>query len=309
MPDVTTTTTSTKSTSTSSISLEAILEGGSMPSRKTLAELPRKVVHFILATNADPEIRKVMALNGFSQKEVDEPWRLLQQLGSVGPTDVPNDVAEAIAQIARWYTPNLAKVDATLRHYHPAQAAFVLKELDPASGYQAVLAAATLVDRLEALESDPTRKETHDADLAALALLSERGVSKSERTRVRGLIKIALSVSPVVDMPTEDPATMTSEREKILLQLFAWYRDWTKMAKVFVKRREWLIHIGLGRRQTRRAKKTDTGVTTTTTPVAGPPAGTTTTPTGPSTPVAVPTPVVTFPPVTVPMASAGGAPS
>ena len=138
---------------------------------------------------------------------------------------------------------------------HPEQCALVFKDLEPAIGAWALLTVTTFLDRLEVLEKGEGRKGTRKGDLAALATLEQRGITQDERTRLRGLIQTAKKSSPA-PAPGPQQAHEQQEVERIaaLKQARAWYDDWADVARAVIKRRDYLIRLGLAKRKAPKKK-------------------------------------------------------
>jgi hypothetical protein len=152
-------------------------------------------------------------------------------------------------ELDNWDEDGFRLVRAALTRKHPAQAEFVLSGLAPATGAGAVLSVKNLLDRLDALESSPDRQPTREADRAALATLEKRGLGAAERTRLRGLVQAAQAASPVD--PT-DAAGDEAAQTKYLAELTAlrgWFVEWAELARVAVKRKDYLIRLGLAKRK------------------------------------------------------------
>ncbi len=66
-------------------------------------------------------------------------------------------------------------------------------------GPAAAVGVATLLDRLDALASDPHREETREDDLATLELLGKRGLGDDERTRLRALVEVVRKATATRD--------------------------------------------------------------------------------------------------------------
>ena len=86
-------------------------------------------------------------------------------------------------------------------------------------GAEAVLAVATFLDRCAQLESSKARKATHKADLAALQTLESRGVTKSVRKRLGGLVSIV--ETQAAPLPAVEPSPV-GQRDAAIMQLRAW---------------------------------------------------------------------------------------
>jgi hypothetical protein len=108
---------------------------------------------------------------------------------------------------------------------------------------------AFFLERCLQLESGKDRKATHQADLAALATLESRGLTKKERRRIGALVDfVDRHKAP---LPEDDLAATTEEHAARVLELQAWVLDWRNVAKIVIKRRDLLLKLGIGRRKSR----------------------------------------------------------
>lgn len=226
-------------------------------SRKTLEEAPARVLSFLMGVGKSPVIRAALATKGYTAEQHQHAWTLLSKLASYGSTQqaVLIDVAirDAVVELDAWDEPNFAVIKAALERLHPEQAAFVFQNLTPSQGPQAIVGISLLLDRLDALEKSPERKGTRKADHTALSTLAQRGYTKEERARLRGLVKTAQSAAAPEETKEAD------ERQGILKELYAWISDWGTTAKVVLARRDHQIQVGVAKRKKGKAKKAPGG--------------------------------------------------
>ncbi len=222
-------------------------------SRETLEATPARALALLRAVGTSKAIRALLAAKGYSEADHQEGWSLLHRVSGLtdGGAEPGTDVAvrDALNELDNWDEDGFRLVRAALTRRHPAQAAFVLDGLAPATGAASVLSVEHLLDRLDALASSPDRQSTREADRAALATLEQRGLGAAERTRLRGLVRAAQAASPV------DPADAASGEaaEKTYLAdlgaLRGWFVEWAELARVAVKRKDYLIRLGLAKRK------------------------------------------------------------
>ncbi len=134
------------------------------------------------------------------------------------------------------------------------QADFVLKGLAPSKGAKAVVTMRQLLDRLDALETGKGRGEAHKDDHAALALLTKRGVSAEFRKGMRAKVQAAETFGEVV-VPRAIVTSREEEHVTDLVELRAWFEEWSEIARLEIKRKDLLIRMGLAQRKTRGAKE------------------------------------------------------
>ncbi len=218
---------------------------------QTLESTTKRAVSFLRAIATKAEIRNVMASAGYDAAEQKEGWRLVTLVSGLSEPKVVrehDDKARAtIAELDALDEPLFRRAHAALGRLHPEQDAFVFSGLAPARGPEAVVAVATFLDRLDALESAQDRRATRKADQGALATLEKRGITAEYREQLRELVAVAQAVEFPDEPPTD--AVTTSEREEALIELRAWYKDWAETARSLIVRRDHLILMGLARRR------------------------------------------------------------
>ena len=227
-------------------------------SQRTIEETPERVFVFLSGVNRNPGIYAILAQRGFDQEASQEGWRLVLKVSgysSPRPPELVKDEEANAAQITldQWDEEGFAIIDATLSRHFPEQAAFVLDGLAPSKGFAAVAGVDVLLKRFDALESSPEREGSRKEDHAALALLARRGIPKEERARLRSLVdKVVHTSGPAPVAPVQTDAQKEEEHQKDLVALRAWYTEWSRIAHAVIRRRDWLIQLGLAKRSKRK---------------------------------------------------------
>lgn len=220
------------------------------PSSTVLAETTTKALKFLGAASTNRAIRAILAGRGYDQQVHDTGWSLL--LAACGyqhvntPVDTPESRA-AIVEIDAWDEPNFRIAAAALEYEFPAQYAFVFDHLEPQVGVAAVVSVSTFLDRLDALAASPDRAKTRVEDQAALDKLALRGITPEERKRLRGLLDVARG--PSAAAPTAAPTGDPEALKAALLALYQWYVEWREVAHALIRRRDYLISLGLAARK------------------------------------------------------------
>lgn len=227
------------------------------PSIDVLEETPERVLQFLRALTTKKEIRTILASCGYTEAEQAEGWKLLLDVSGYNsapdgfPVTDDQKAREAIAELDAWDSSGFRRIHAALGRFHPEQDAFLFAGIEPGTGAAAVVSVSMLLDRIDALESSPDRVATRDADLAAVATLTKRGIDKNLRDKMRGLVAIAKEAKP----PIVTPAPSPDEREEKLVKLHTWFSDWSETARAVVTRRDYLVLMGFAKRK--RAKSSD----------------------------------------------------
>ncbi|XXT18934.1 hypothetical protein WME94_52790 [Sorangium sp. So ce429] len=230
-------------------------------SNEVLEATPERATKFLTGMGAVAAIRTMMAEAGMTDDDIVEGRTLLLDvLAAPRKSSAAPDTADARAQRAataeldQWDEPNFARYGAALRRRFPDVHAYVFKDLTPSTGTAAVQGVATFLTRLDALESgaDPDRAGTKQSDKKAVAFLATRGLDKAERKRLQGLVGVALG--PTSPLPEEAELPETARRREALSKLRGWFDEWSTTARAVVKKRGYLIRLGLANRKAPQRK-------------------------------------------------------
>ena len=228
--------------------------------RETLEDTPVRGLPFLRAVGTSLPIRSILRGCGFTSAEQKLGWTLLHAVSGfteeAAAETVDVRVRDAINTLDAWDEDGFRIVRAALTRLHHAQASFVLAGIGPSVGAGAVVGVKTLLERLDTLEKGPERKATRKEDHAALATLATRGINEKERARLADLVQAAQSATEVEAPDTEGKAAREEAYLKALTALRVWYIDWSEMARSVIKRRDYLIRLGLAKRKS--AKKPTT---------------------------------------------------
>jgi hypothetical protein len=227
----------------------------------TLEQTPTRLMTLLRGIGTIRPVRDVLRPLGYTPDEHARGWGLLHRCSGFveGESADDTDVADTIAEIDAWDEPTFTIAEAALRHRHPAQHAFVFRDLKPSRGVAAVVGAHTFLSRLDALESAPERAATRAADHAALATLAARGVTPEERTRVWAMVHDAERLTD--DAAPDSRELSAAEQQGRLREARAFYEEWSTIARTLVTRRDLLIRLGLAQRKAPAAAEEPAGPT------------------------------------------------
>ncbi len=230
--------------------------------KRVLAATPAKALTFLSTVATKVEIRAQLFAVGYTQAEQGLGWRLVEKASGYVPgvASVEDDAVAraAIAEVDAFDEPGFARIGSALERLHPEQHEFVFEGLEPGRGSGSLIAVRTLLDRLDELESGKSRKGTQKADRAAIDTLTKRGITPELREHLRSLIQTAQTAAE----PAYPESPSEEERHAALLELRAWYKDWSQTARAVITRKDYLIMLGLSkrRRSTSSEDATDTAV-------------------------------------------------
>jgi len=227
---------------------------------QVLNESPEKTTKFMFGVNSMPDVRERLRAVGFTTEAFAHGRALLSEvlgmeLGGEFKAPPRSPAREALAQVDLWDEPTYARIVAVARHYHPEVEQYLFHDVAAARGVASVNGAAIILKRLDALEkgSDPERLSTRDADRDFIGKLAERGLSKSERQRVQGLVDQVFA-DPEPPAPKTPGVDVETRRAK-LSELKAWLDDWVAMAKTVVPNRSQRIRLGIAQRKVRAVEE------------------------------------------------------
>jgi hypothetical protein len=234
-------------------------------SDEVLEETPQRVTKFLNGIGAEPTIRTLLLSAGMTDADIIEGRTLLlaclaapEGAPAAKATDESLAQRNATAELDDWDEANFARYAAALRRHYPDAAHYVFQNLSASTGAAAVQGVATFLARIDALEkgSDKAREKTKKDDKKAVELLAQRGLTKKERARLEDLIHVALG--PTAPLPdTTEVDARRAERRAALATLKAWFDEWSAAARAVVKKRGYLIRLGLAARKARKAKTTE----------------------------------------------------
>jgi hypothetical protein len=227
----------------------------------TLEATPARILTFLRAVGTTPALWAQLHTRGYAKEDHEEGWDLLHRV-SGKTTQAPAPLAggsparDAIHTLEVWVGDGYLLASSTLGRRHPAQAAFVFDGLAELKDKDVPLSVRTFLDRLDELESSPDRTATRKEDHAALQSLVPRGIDPAQRARLRALVE--QSEQPTEQGESPDPAAASKAAEQMkadLTALKAWFDEWSGVARAVIKRRDYLIRLGLLKRK--KPKKAD----------------------------------------------------
>ena len=234
-------------------------------STEVLEQTPARATKLLNGIGADSQIRTLMHGAGMTDADIAEGGQLLVacwgQLPASNPesdTDEARTQRAATAELDQWDEPNFARYGATLRRHFPSAGAYIFHELQASTGAAAVGGVKTFLTRVKALEdgSDPARADSRKEDKKAVLHLAKRGLDDKERARLDGLVKTALKPTAILAETPQHEAARAEQRIKALTDLKDWYEEWSTAARSVVKKRAYLIRMGLAARKPRKGEET-----------------------------------------------------
>jgi hypothetical protein len=208
-------------------------------SLETLEQTTQRALDLLIALGTSPGPFTLMSTRGYDESEHKRGWALVQKLigNPVVESKEKNDGALAVAELDNWDEGGIKLINAGLTR-HPEVRDRVLAGIAPIAGTGAVMNVAVLLERLDV-------EERNNDGRAALATLAKRGLDAAERKRLQGLVNTAKKAANAAPVSFRD----SPEYVETLLELRDWYTEWSEIARLVIKRRDYLIRMGLAERR------------------------------------------------------------
>jgi len=184
-------------------------------------------------------IREAMQKAGFTQADSDEGRALWEKVADVklgtakGPAD-PN-IVQRIDEFENYWFPIAG---AALGRKFPDQHARVFLNLVQTDGIEVIASVGQFVKRVAALESSADPK-----DQEARQLLVARGLNAGKMAEIKGLLD-AVSDVETDELPAIGPSDTGEEFTEADEAAWAWYLEWSTVARTVIKDRRSLKALG-----------------------------------------------------------------
>jgi len=232
----------------------------------SLGDKTFRVIRFLLGIR-NPRIATALAGYGFKQQDRDEGWALIHALGK-GRLEMlppePRDM-QTLLKLDAWENHWFPIAQAALERRFPALSAQFFLNLAQTEGPAVAISVRTFVDRYAELAAG---SDKYGAEAPkALELIVTRGVTAAVIAEAQSLLTDLTQVAPAVTVPSTD---QQQDIEQAEAALWAWYLEWSQIARVAVKQRSLLRELGF--LATRRGAADDDSEGDAPTPADGPPA-------------------------------------
>jgi hypothetical protein len=192
----------------------------------------------------NPAVVRALAPYGFSPEVLVEGGEYMQHFSNVclSGTDPTVAVEERLTRRLdefenQWFP--IAK--AALSRHHPALGEAFFANLSQSQGKGTTFGLMTFVSRLETLAEG---EAPFGADgPVARALLAERGITAEVEAEAHALVEEVYSIAP-----EEKAASNNAERDEAEADLWAWYLEWSAVARAVIKDKATLRSLGFRKR-------------------------------------------------------------
>ena len=225
-----------------------------------------RVMKFMMAVR-NPRIASAMAAYGFTDAELQEGWSLMNLVGRVKlDAHTPATDTSTLEQLDQWENQWFPIAAATLQRRFPAVHAQVFKNLSQTEGPAVAVSVRTFLERFDQMAAGAGAYGAEGAQ--AKAVLEARGLTPAVLNRARALLENVGKIATVdAVMAAQDPKAL----EKAENDLWAWYLEWSQVARIAVTQRVLLKQMGfLPTRRSRATEEDDVDVDPTTGVVTSP---------------------------------------
>jgi hypothetical protein len=235
----------------------------------SLGDKAQRVLKMMLGMR-NARIAASMAAYGFTNSDLQEGWDLLRGVSRAKLDVVPakTNNADTLDKLDAWEHKWFPIAEATVERRFPAVHAQLFRNLSRTTGPEVAVSVRTFVDRFDAMAagSDPYGVEGKKA----AEVLAARGISKSVIDEARSLLEtVTHTDSTQSSVSAEEDTAQLAEAED---KLWAWYLEWSQIARTAITQRALLRQMGFGGHH-KTASEPDAGDGTDGTPaVAAPPA-------------------------------------
>ena len=250
----------------------------------SLGDKTFRTIRFLLGLR-NPRIATALTGYGFKHEDMEEGWNLINALGKGKLAVLPNGPRdmETLLKLDAWENQWFPIAQAALDRRFPAVSARFFLNLTQTEGPEVAITVRTFVDRYDELAAGADKFGAEG--LKAQELLAQRGVTAAVVAEAKEMLtRLTHVAEPAESISVEEQEAALEAAEDAM---WAWYIEWSKIARIAVKQRPLLRQLGFlaVKRGGDEEDETDAVAPATTTPATAP-ATTPATTTSPPTPAA-----------------------
>lgn len=222
----------------------------------SVGQKAQRLLRFLMGLR-HPVIAQIMASYGFTPADLEEGWALLRRQSATSLDALPAQAAagpEAVAKLDAWENKWFPIAAATLARRAPEVHAWLFRNLSQTQGLAVVVSVGTFVRRLELLGRPQVEGGLGEKGEAARKLLARRGLTPQAIEVAQGLLR-ELGTAPS-ERGGEGPSKeeQDAEAERAESEMWAWYQEWSTIARMAIADRSLLRLLGIGRPGRRKGK-------------------------------------------------------
>jgi hypothetical protein len=219
-----------------------------------------RAASFFKTVARNPVVRGELLARGLTDAELERGWSLYSALlgfrngRAVHAVNVVSETeaARALNAIDAWDAPAFSAAKAVLANRYPNVEKFLFENLAPATGPASVAGVERFLERVAMLRAGSAAGLSSEEGKGAMELLGARKILDDiQESELLRLISVAKSGA----RPSEfrAPDAVAPEREKHAIEFLSWLHEWREVARTAIKRRDYLIALGLAQRRSRAA--------------------------------------------------------
>ena len=228
-------------------------------SRRQKNRIKKKTLKLLEGITRWMAIRSALDLRGYNDEIHDDGWlRFIYCCGyksvALNWFKVDQDIKKMMAEIDDWDEPNFAVASATLINRFPDQHDYIFTGLQAQRGAGSIASVTLFIDRVNTLNegTDSEREDFREQDQEAVNLLAQRGIDAATLEHLSELLTIIRKGTKGV--PDMGP-TPEDDREETFIRMKEWYDEWSTIARAVIKRRDYLIVLGLKKPKKSKSKE------------------------------------------------------
>jgi len=223
----------------------------------TIGQKAERVLKVLIALR-NPRIAAALAQHGFKDADLDEGWALLRNVARTRLEASPEDShadSDTLRALDAWENKWFVVANATLARRFPAIHERVFLNLSQTEGTGVVVSVGTFLERLDKIDDAVKAGGFGQAGKDARKILAQRGLTKDVIAEAKGLLeKLETVDGPLPDL--EKVAADDATFEKAENDLWAWYLEWSAIARRAITHRNLLRQLGF-LRQTHGGKEVE----------------------------------------------------
>ncbi len=219
-----------------------------------------RAASFFKTVARNPVVRGELLSRGLTDAELERGWsmygallgfrngRAVHAVSAVSETEA----ARALNAIDAWDAPAFSAAKAVLANRYPKVERFLFEDLVASTGPASVAGVERFLERVAMLRAGKAAGLSAEESKGAMELLGARKIlDEIQESELRRLISVAKSGA----RPSEfrAPDAIAPEREKQAIEFLRWLHEWREVARTAIKRRDYLISLGLAQRRSRSA--------------------------------------------------------
>ena len=213
--------------------------------KMTIGQKAERVLTLLLALR-NVRIAGTLARHGFTNADLQEGWTLLRSVtrtqldAPINEAPVDNDALQALDE---WENKWFVITSATLQRRAPNVHEVLFRNLSQTEGVEVIVSVGTFLDRWVNIDKPVADGGLDQDGKEAKKIMAKRGLT----TAVINDAKALVAKLRHVDGPLPDLEKIEAEEanfEKAERELWAWYLEWSAIARNAIKQRSLLKKLG-----------------------------------------------------------------